>query len=339
MPQDDWAKYARRDRGRRAVASGEFFRVDKSPTPKKRKSKARRKRPAGVTKGGYAITYDGPPRNSTHLLRRLWGLLTAVASVARLRVLNQTLANTMNKHHCSYGFFANSAFGKLNHITVTCNRWTCKCCRRQLINGWTAHFADCTQNLPQVYRQTVERRDWDSLYARLRRRGIRYIAVAVGYTRMAVYTDKPHGDCEHISAADAQVSFRRELDRYVHEPKKHPVSTCREWKRPKKPSKYTRIPDVPPVKAEHVRTAAEQLAIELKPWTSQEASGLEVLSKREDALQLILLSAKMAGASKRRKRSMKPESVVCGDRLIPTPTRSTRRKDSEWPYLVSRWSN
>jgi hypothetical protein len=220
-------------------------------------------------------------------------------------------------HKCSFGFFANSHLGKLNHVTVTCNRWTCKCCRKQLIRGWAAHFSDCTGNLPTVYRHTVERRDWKNLYERLRRRGIRYIAVDVGHTRKAVYTDSPLDNSHPLSPSDAAAAFHRELNSYIHEPKKHPVSTCREWKRPKKPSKYNRIPDVPPVKAEHVRTAAEQLGIVLKPWTSEDASGLEVLAKREDAIGLILLSETMAGASKRGKQSIQQESVVLGDRLIP----------------------
>jgi hypothetical protein len=62
MPKDVWDKY--RHRGRQVRASGAFFRVDKSPKPKKRKGKKRRTRSAGVTNGGYAITYDGPPETA-----------------------------------------------------------------------------------------------------------------------------------------------------------------------------------------------------------------------------------------------------------------------------------
>lgn len=39
MPKDDWAKYARRDKGRKALRSGQFDRVAKPKKRKKRKPK------------------------------------------------------------------------------------------------------------------------------------------------------------------------------------------------------------------------------------------------------------------------------------------------------------
>ena len=57
MPKDDWAKYARRDRGRQALATGEYFRAgSQSAPPKKRKN--RKKKKTRATAGGFVIEYN-----------------------------------------------------------------------------------------------------------------------------------------------------------------------------------------------------------------------------------------------------------------------------------------
>lgn len=245
-----------------------------------------------------------------------------VASVPGHRSRNGVSSFTdAMKHNCQFGLWATSPSGKYSHVTVTCNSWGCKSCRKKLITGWVTHFADCTGRLPAVYRHTVERSEWDNLYARLNRRDIRYIAVAASATRTVVYTDKPHGDCEAMSPADAEVTFRRELNGYVHGLHQHPVSTCRQWKQKRKPSKYKRVPDVKPVKAEHVRKAAEQLGIQLKPWTSDAVAGLEVLSSGEDAQRLISVSEEVRSAAYRRRCSTVPKGFNGA-----IPTRSPRQQ-------------
>lgn len=67
MPKDDWEKASRRERGRRALASGEYFRAGRK-RPKKKKSRklSKRKRRLIVTHDQFVVEYNGAtPETST----------------------------------------------------------------------------------------------------------------------------------------------------------------------------------------------------------------------------------------------------------------------------------
>ncbi len=52
MPKDDWEKYRRRDRGRRALATGEYFRAEKASRENSRKKFPKRS-------GDWKFRYEG----------------------------------------------------------------------------------------------------------------------------------------------------------------------------------------------------------------------------------------------------------------------------------------
>lgn len=221
---------------------------------------------------------------------------------------------------CSIGIWTQrKTTGAVHHLTVPCRRWACPSCRKMLIESWCDHLRKCTRSLNVVYRTTVEEDEWEAVYSRLRRQNARYFSIRLSETRRAVYSEAPtkHATCEALDPESASQRFHRELSDYDHRRCKHPVSTCRNWRRPSIEPKYERIPDVKPVRATTVRRVAEELEVELKPWSGDTVDGLQVEASEALATSLI----KQSSLADRRKQSFKPKVL---HRQIPSqaPVRS-----------------